>query len=209
MTAIANRTIKTYLDTLSSDTPAPGGGSVAGLVGSLAAGLGQMVANLTVKSEPNPQLTAVATQLHDAMNVLLATAELDEGAFSGYLAASRLPKSTTEEKAIRREAMQQAIRHAAEVPLTLATTASQVLDLLEPVARLGTRHATSDTVIAVSLAEVAVLAALDNVRSNVPLIKDPSTAAHYTVAADNLSTQATTQAAHLRTLLTADPTPIH
>ncbi len=53
---LAERTIGDYLETLGSSQPAPGGGSVAGLVGALAAGLGQMVISLTVKGGDNPNL---------------------------------------------------------------------------------------------------------------------------------------------------------
>lgn len=200
-TPIRNRTIGHYLDTLASPAPAPGGGSVAGLVGALAASLGQMVANLTLERSEHPTLAAAAKDLAHATDALLDSAAQDETCYPGYLAASRLPKSTDDEKAVRRQAMQDAMIYATEVPLGLATTAARVLDLLEPIAREGTAHATSDTAIGVNLAEAAVLAALSNVRSNIPLIKTPATAEDLIVRANDLEARAATQANALRDIL--------
>lgn len=201
MTSIRNRTIGHYLDTLGSASPAPGGGSVAGLVGALAAGLGQMVANLTINTTPHPELETALDQLRAASESLLQTAERDETAYPAYLAASRLPKSTPDEKAARRQAMQAAMVNAATIPLGIATAAADLLDMLEPIARHGTAHATSDTVIATLLAEASVHAALDNVRANVPLIKDEPTANHFATAANDVEHRSSRQATHLRTLL--------
>ncbi len=202
-TPLRNRTIGHYLDTLASPTPAPGGGSVAGLVGALAACLGQMVANLTLEREDQPTLATAAFDLAHATDALLDSAAQDETCFPGYLAASRLPKSTDEEKTARRQAMQDALIYATEVPLTLATTATRVLDLLEPIARAGTSHATSDTAIAINLAETAVLAAISNVRANILLLKSAETANHFTMAADDIEARAASQANVLRDLLAA------
>lgn len=201
MTQLRHRTIGEYVDSLASPTPAPGGGSVAGLVGALAAALGQMVANITVQSAPNPTLSTAAANLARSMESLLAAAEQDETCFPGYLAASRLPKSTEDEKANRRQAMQEAIIFAAEVPLTLATHAADVLDLLEPVAHEGTAHAASDTAIGINLAEAAAIAALSNVRANIPLIKHQESVSHFTSAATALEARATAQATRLRDIL--------
>jgi formiminotetrahydrofolate cyclodeaminase len=201
MTLLRSRTIGDYLDTLASPSPAPGGGSVTGLVGALAAALGQMVARITIQSAPNPTLSTAATRLAHSTDALLAAAEQDETCFPGYLAASRLPKATDAEKAIRRQAMQEAIIYAAEVPLSLASTAADVLELLEPVAREGTAHAASDTAIGINLAEAAVMAALSNVRANIPLIKREESANHFTNAAAALETSTTAQATRLREIL--------
>lgn len=202
-THLRNRTIGQYLDTLASPAPAPGGGSVAGLVGALAASLGQMVANLTLERSENLLLSAAVNDLGHAANDLLDSAAQDETCYPGYLAASRLPKSTDDEKATRRQAMQDAMIYATEVPLGLATSAGRVLEFLEPVAREGTPHATSDTAIGVNLAEAAVLAALSNVRSNIPLIKTPETAEDFTARANEVERRATHQAAILRNILAA------
>jgi len=198
---IVERTIGEYLDTLGSSRPAPGGGSVAGLVGALGAGLGQMVISLSVKRNPDPGLEAAFTALAGTIDELLAAAEADERAYAGYVAASKLPKSTDEEKAGRRSAMQAALVNAGEVPLGLATLAGKILDLLQPVVSGGTSHALSDAEIAVSLAEAAVIAGLANVRINIPLIKDPEISARLAERTDAVEAAARERAATLRTVL--------
>jgi formiminotetrahydrofolate cyclodeaminase len=197
MTPLLDRTIGDYLKALSSSTPAPGGGSVAGVVGVLAAGLGQMVINLTRKDEQGHPLDTTYDSLKVAINLLVEAAQVDETAYSGYLQASRLPKSTPEEKATRRDAMQSAMVNAAEVPLGLAGHALSVLDNLEPVMRHGTTHALSDAAIGVSLAQASVTAALANVRANLPYIKDEGISADLKSRADSIEARATEQAALL------------
>lgn len=197
---LRERTIGEYLDTLGSSSPAPGGGSVAGLVGALAAGLGRMVTSLT---KGNDALAGTSAGLEADMADLVASAEADERAYSGYVAATRLPKGTDDEKAARRAAMQAALVNAAETPLALATTAAHVLELLEPVAREGTTHALSDAEIAVALAGVAVTAGLSNVRSNIPLIRDATLAAGFAARAGEVEATARDRVEALNAILRA------
>lgn len=195
---LRERTIGEYLDRLGTSHPDPGGGSVAGLIGALAAGLGQMVISLTRdKSELEP----VHAALQASIATLLKASADDERAYAGYVTASRLPKSTSEEKQHRKEAMQAALVTSAEVPLGLATSANQVLSLLDPVARTGTDHAFSDAEIAIGLAESAVLAALMNVRVNVPYIKDTDRAGRFASESDRLEADARAQVSKLRETL--------
>jgi formiminotetrahydrofolate cyclodeaminase len=202
-TPLANRTIGDYLATLGSSAPAPGGGSVAGLVGALAAGLGQMVISLTVKNDHDPLLHDRFDALHNAIRDLLESAADDELAYSGYVDAGKMPKSTDEEKIARRSAMQAALVNAGEVPLRLAEQACGVLDCLEAVALHGTTHALSDADIAVSLAHAAVLAGLANIRINVPFIKDAAISQRLSERANELETVANERATNLRSTLAA------
>ncbi len=197
MKPILERTIGEYLEALASSAPSPGGGSVAGVVGILAAGLGQMVVSLTRKDEPGHPLDAAYDALQEAIDALLESAQTDESAYGRYLEASQLPKSTPEEKQARREAMQAAMINAAEVPMGLAGHALAVLDHLEPVMRQGTTHALSDAAIGVSLAQASVTAALANVYANIPFIKDEATATDLTNRANAIQTSANHQARHL------------
>src|SRR5699024_5571126 len=104
---IRNRTIGNYLDALASSEPAPGGGSVAGLVGALAAGLGEMVVSLTRNADPS--VVDAASRLSELRHSALASGTADENAYGGYVRASKMPKSTDEEKARRRSTMQAAL----------------------------------------------------------------------------------------------------
>ncbi|HVL26458.1 MAG TPA: cyclodeaminase/cyclohydrolase family protein, partial [Thermomicrobiales bacterium] len=98
--------------------------------------------------------------------------EADELAYSGYLDASRMPTGTPEEKTLRRQTMQGAILHAAEVPLELAAASVRLLEHVAPVIAHGNAHVLSDAEIAVVLGKACVDASLVNVRINLPLIKD-------------------------------------
>src|SRR5699024_8343134 len=88
--AINDRTVGSYLDALASSAPAPGGGSVAGLIGALAAGLGEMVVSLT--RDPNHEILEAAATLTDLRASALASGAADEQAYGGYVEASKLPK---------------------------------------------------------------------------------------------------------------------
>jgi formiminotetrahydrofolate cyclodeaminase len=167
--------IDDYLDQLASAAPTPGGGSVAGLVAALAAGLGSMVCALTrapMDGDAERELSATATFLDDARTRARAFSARDETAYGDYIAATRLPKTTHDEKMARREAIQAALRTAAEVPLQLAELCVELLSSLRPVVRLGNPHLMSDARIAVMLAETAHRAALVNVRVNLALMRD-------------------------------------
>jgi formiminotetrahydrofolate cyclodeaminase len=173
---LRDRTIGHYLDTLASEAPAPGGGSVAGLTGALAASLGQMVIRLSIRRAPSPEMSQTLGPLERACSALLDSARRDEAAYAGYIDASRLPRTSDEEKRTRRAAMQAAIMHATKVPFATATGAVDVLRLLVPVARFGAVHALSDVEVGAMLAHAAMKAALFNVRTNLPMIKDEAAA---------------------------------
>lgn len=170
---IADRTIGTYLDSLASAAPVPGGGSVAGVVGALAAALGQMVISLTDrKSDPHPELANVRDALQEYRDGCLRASAADERAYAGYVAATKLPKGTAEEKAARTSAMQTALIGAADTPLGLAWLSLDLLDRLRAVIEHGRSHVLSDAEIAATLAHASVTTALVNVRVNIPMIKD-------------------------------------
>lgn len=170
-----DRTIDHYLDQLASEAPTPGGGSVAGLVAALAAALGAMVCALTrepLGSENERALAGAATALREARTLAWALSARDEAAYGAYIAATRLPKTTDDQKAARSEQVQAALLTAAEVPLQLAELCVDLLSSLRPVVRHGNSHLLSDVRIAVMLGETAHRAALVNVRVNLALLKD-------------------------------------
>lgn len=176
------RTLHTYLDEVAAANPTPGGGSVAAVVGALAAALGEMVANLTTGEELAPardRLTQCRTQLLDA-------AAADEAAYASYRVAASLPRDTGEAKAVRAAAMQEALIGSTEVPLQVARTATEVARTLEPVASAGNPHLRTDAALGALLAEVALRGALLNVRGNAALFRDRDRAGAYLEEADRL-----------------------
>lgn len=175
--SLTDRTIGEYLGTLGSSAPAPGGGSVAGLIGALAAALGQMVANVSAKGSDSPAFAAQVAMLQSRLDAFVAGAEADESAYGGYVAATSLPKTTPEEKAIRRQMLQEALHASARAPLGIVETATLLLEDLVSVIESGAMNILSDAEIAIALAEAAVVAGLVNVRINLPMIKNVDLAA--------------------------------
>lgn len=172
--AITSRTIGRYLETLSSSDPTPGGGSVAGVIGALGAGLALMVISLTrAETEDAVQtLQQARILLTERQRRFTALAEQDEAAYQSYREAAAMPKSTPEEKSERKSAMQQALKHAATVPLKTAEAAVELSKELGPVRQFGSPHLQSDAQIAALCASTCFEAARINVKVNIAMIKD-------------------------------------
>ena len=184
------RTLEGYIEAVASPSPAPGGGSVVGVVGALAAALGQMVLNFTHTSdgEHAAQRDKLISALEDCRARLLQGASQDEVAYQGYRNAANLPKATAEEKATRRSAMQAALVDATDVPLAMAEQAAHLATLLVEVAQIGSRQLAADTAWSTLLAEATLRGALINVRGNAALLKDQEKAQSYREAADRMET---------------------
>ena len=168
--------ITEYLAKAAAGTAVPGGGSVAALNAALAAGLTEMVANLTVGKkgyeaveEDMKDLAGKAAQLR---STLTAAIDQDAEAYTEVMAAYKLPKTTEEETAARKQKIQGAIKQAALVPLEVARNALAVIDLAGRAIRKGNRNAASDGAVAAMNARTAALAALYNVRINLSSIED-------------------------------------
>lgn len=168
---LESRTIADYLDMVASDAPAPGGGSVAGVVGALAAALGEMVINLT--DAPPASLKNAAEKLAALRASAIASGGADELAYPAYIEASRMPKGTDEEKSRRKAMMQEAMQEAAAIPMQLADTSIEILEALQEVMVNGNPRVLSDAEAAAVLARACVDVSLVNVRVNLAYIKDP------------------------------------
>ena len=193
---LESRTIGDYLGALASSAPAPGGGSVAGLIGALAASLGEMVVSLTRKADP--ALEEVAGKLQALRASAIASGAADEMAFRAFVEASKMPKETEEDKARRTATMQEALEEAAAVPMELAGTAIQLLEHLETVVRFGSKHVLSDAATAITLAVTCVDCSLINVRVNLPMIKNVEVAGSLRGKAQKLEQHAHMLAEELR-----------
>ncbi|HEX2170834.1 MAG TPA: cyclodeaminase/cyclohydrolase family protein, partial [Dehalococcoidia bacterium] len=170
-----------FVERAAAPAPEPGGGSVAALVGALAAGLAAMVCSLTVD---RPKYREVASDLSERWARLgqLRTAltdliDEDVRAYGRVMDAFQLPKSTEAEKQAREAAVAQGLIGAIEAPLALAETASEVVDHAVVIARTGNRTARDDAVMAALLAETAARGALFNVQTNLRLLRPERTPA--------------------------------
>jgi methenyltetrahydrofolate cyclohydrolase len=200
---IAGRTIGDYVTSAGSASPTPGGGSVSGVVGAFAAALAQMVANVSARHDADPRFADQAATLQARVDAFLNGAEADEAAYAGYIAATNLPKSTAEEKAVRKQAVQDALRDAAYAPLAIARNAADLLDDLTPVIEIGAANILSDAEVAIILGEAAVCAALVNVRANLPWLKDETLVADLTGAIADTESRARIAAELARQTLAA------
>jgi formiminotetrahydrofolate cyclodeaminase len=169
-------TIGDFLETLSSDAPAPGGGSVAALSGAMAAALVCMVCNLTIGKEKfaaqENEIIAIrdkATQLREDLVKAIAK---DIDAYNQVIACYKLPKNTTQDKIERQEAMQASLKRANEVPYESAKLCYDVLKLDEALPAIGNPNAVSDVAVSAQLAEAGLQSALYNVDINCNYIKD-------------------------------------
>lgn len=173
------RTLDHYLDQMASSAPAPGGGSAAGFVAALAAALGAKVCALTrsdAGDDAERELGAAARSLTGLREQARNLAERDEAGYTAYIDATRLPKTTPQERTARSAAVQAALVNAASVPLELARICVDLLLTLQPVTLHGNRQLISDARIAGIFAEAAHRAALVTARVNIALLKDETVA---------------------------------
>jgi formiminotetrahydrofolate cyclodeaminase len=182
--------LSAYLEEVAAETPVPGGGSVAALVGALAAALGEMVANLTLGREKHAAAEASLRPARDQLTALRASlldaAAADEAAYQSYRDAASLPRTSEGERTARTDAMQRALIAATNVPLAAARSANEVAKILQTVAREGNPNVRSDAALGALLAEAALRGALLNVRGNAAMLEDRELAGAYLTDADRL-----------------------
>jgi glutamate formiminotransferase/formiminotetrahydrofolate cyclodeaminase len=164
------------LEAVAAPTATPGGGSVAALAGALSAALGQMVAGLSRKRKSQAQhvepLSEALDRLRRHGEALAAAMDRDAEAFQAVLAAFQMPKETPEQNQQREQAIQQATRHAAEVPLATAEQAAAIFEQLGQLEPLIAPSMLSDLRVGRLLAAAAVEAALANVEINLKSLAD-------------------------------------
>jgi len=168
--------IQEFGEVLASDSPAPGGGSVAALSGALGAELVSMVCRLSMgKGQLEPFEQELVGTLKEATRLsrsLMQRVDLDTDAFNGVMAAFKMPKSADEEKTKRAEAIQQGYRQAIQSPLGIARECLQVLMLAEGLVEKSNPNALSDLGVASQQAYAGLEGAIMNVRINLPSVKD-------------------------------------
>ena len=186
-------TITEFLEQTASAEPLPGGGCTAALSAALAAGLTEMVANLTIGRKEfqavEDEMKKIANAAADLRKKLQNDIDNDAQAYREVLAAFKLPKNTDGEKKQRSSAIQQAFKTAATVPLGVARDALKIMDLASRAISQGNQNAVSDGAVAVLASRTAALAALYNVKINLSAIKDPDLVKELTRESENLETQ--------------------
>ena len=175
--------IRAFLDELASDSPAPGGGSVAALCASLGSALVSMVANLTIGKEKYKDswqiMEDVVSKSESLRFKFVDLMNKDTESFNSFMAAMKLPKATEEEKCIRKKAMGEASKLATEVPLLTLEACVEVCELAYLAAKDGNTNTISDAGSAALISEAAGRAAAYNVKINLPGVTDESFAADF------------------------------
>lgn len=179
MTALREITLGSYLDNVSSSSPAPGGGSVAAVTGALSASLGCMVTALSSRRSADDQVDGLAKACSQFRESFLQLSADDQAAFEAVMSALKLPK----EDASRAQRVEQTVQAAAEVPLTIAQACVNLLDVLETLLPMASRHCISDVGAAAHLALASLRASLLNVTINITFMKDRAAADRYEATA--------------------------
>ncbi|WP_422485760.1 cyclodeaminase/cyclohydrolase family protein [Gudongella sp. DL1XJH-153] len=177
---LIERTAKDFVYDVASESPTPGGGSVAALVGSLGGALTNMVGNLTIDKKiyaevPEDKKICMESNFKEISRLvdeLLNLVDEDSTAFDDVMQAFKLPKETEEDKRDRSEAIQTGYKKALEVPLRCGETCYNVLMLQDVFAEHGNIHAITDVGVGTLLAYAGLEGALFNVTINLKSIKD-------------------------------------
>ena len=173
---LIKKQVDDFLQELASDSPAPGGGSVAALSGAMGAGLVSMVAQLTIGKkgyedvEPLMKKTLAASE--KIRNELTPLVDKDTLAFNQVMAAFKMPKKTETEKSTRSKTIQAAFKNATQIPLRVAECCLYVLELALSIAGKANQNTASDLGVAGQMAYAGVEGAVMNVKINIPSIKD-------------------------------------
>ena len=171
-----NMTISEFSQIVASDSPVPGGGSIAALCGALGAALAEMVANLTVGKKKyadySDEMSDIINKASILREKLMDYIEEDSLAYNKVMEAFKLPKDTEEEKSLRLLKIEEGLKIAAKVPLKVAETSFEILPLAEAVVLRGKQNSVTDALVGAMMARTGVLSAVLNIRINLDSIKD-------------------------------------
>jgi glutamate formiminotransferase/formiminotetrahydrofolate cyclodeaminase len=168
--------LRAFAEETSSESPAPGGGSISAYVGALGASLGAMVANLSSHKrgwdDRWEEFSDWAQKGMYYQEKMLFLVEEDTKAFNKIMEAFGLPKNSDEEKAARSKAIEDASKYAMEIPFRTAELAFESMEVMAKMVEIGNPNSITDAGVGVLCARTAVLGAAMNVRINASGIKD-------------------------------------
>ena len=173
---LVDLTLANFVEETASESPAPGGGSVAAAMGAMGAALATMVANLSSHKrgwdDRWQEFSDWADKGKKLQNKLTQLIDEDTDAFNAIMAAFGLPKASDSEKAARSEAIQAATKRAIEIPLTVMSVALEAMAVAKAMAEIGNPNSISDAGVGALALRSAVLGADLNVRINAGSLKD-------------------------------------
>jgi len=170
------KSVEEFVEETASESPAPGGGSVAAAVGALGAALATMVANLSSHKrgwdDRWEEFSNWAEKGKHYYVELLHLVDEDTAAFTAVMAAYGFPQNSDAEKAARKQAIQAATQRAIEIPLKVMETALASMEVIKAMADTGNPNSVSDAGVAALCARTAVLGAFLNVKINASTLDD-------------------------------------
>ncbi len=173
---LLNMNLRKFADETASESPAPGGGSIAAYMGALGISLGTMVANLSShKKGWDDRWKEFSNYAEDGQKIkdeLLKLVDEDTRAFNRIMDAFALPKSSDAEKAVRKEAIQKATKQAIEVPFRVMELSLKSFDVIKAMAETGNPNSVSDAGVGALCARSAVYGAWLNVKINASSYSD-------------------------------------
>ncbi|XP_077128542.1 formimidoyltransferase-cyclodeaminase-like [Ranitomeya variabilis] len=174
--SLITQTLKGFVQSVGARTATPGGGSVSAAMSAMGAALGCMVGQMTYGKRQFESLDGAMRELipsfHHAVGQLLALVDSDSNAFGSYMAALKLPKDTEEQQQKRFQALQNGLKEAVGVPLSLAEKISALWKPLLELSKYGNASCISDLQVAAKALEIEVFGAYFNVLINLREIKD-------------------------------------
>ncbi len=191
---LINMTVKAFAEETASESPAPGGGSIAAYMGALGASLGTMVANLSSHKRGWDarweEFSDWAEKGQKYKDELLALVDEDTNAFNKIMDAFKLPKNSDEEKTKRKQAIEDATKYAIEIPFKVMKTALESMEVMEAMAKIGLSASISDAGVGALAARAAVMGAFLNVKINASGLKDNNYAQNIISEAEKIQSQA-------------------
>jgi len=194
---LVDMTCTGFANETASESPAPGGGSIAAYMGALSAALGSMVANLS-SHKPGwddrwEEFSDYAVQGQKLKDELLWLVDEDTNSFNLIMSAMGLPNGSNEEKAARKKAMEEATKYAIEIPFRTVQRAYDIFDLCEAMIEKGNPNSVTDAGVGVLCAKAAVIGAYLNVRINAAGLEDKTFAEEIVIKAKDYVEKAITR----------------
>jgi formiminotetrahydrofolate cyclodeaminase len=199
-----DRSLRDVLSATASAAPTPGGGSVAPITGALGLALIVMALEVSAKKQQSAELTGAITQGKALLNAIAEHADRDAAVFQSYMDARALPKSDREQQTTRSTAIQAAVLHAANVPLSAAEACLAALRYADSIAALVQRNVISDLVAGADILFGSLQAVLRSVAINLPAIHDQAVRHSIAERASEIAAQAEPIYLRLRAVPAAD-----
>jgi len=174
--ALVDMTLNEFAHETASESPAPGGGSISAYMGAIGVSLGMMVANLSAHKrgwdDRWEEFSDWAEKGKEYQTALLKMVDEDTQAFNKIMDAFGLPKKTDEDKAKRRQAIEDATKYAIEVPFKVMELCLGAMEVMQAMAEIGNPNSVTDAAVGAIAARGGVLGAFLNVKINASGLKD-------------------------------------